>query len=110
MNPLIEWVIYIVAAFASMVLAHELAHLSKLREYRPKAKVYWEKGSIVVGTHKDYEGLTNKQLYMIYSEGVYMGIAPIFPICFLVHPIYILMIIPYIGFCWNDIKNMKKVR
>ena len=81
-------------------------HQLVLRSFGKKAEFHWEKGCIVCGTNEDYEGLSNKQLYQVYSLGVYAGFVPIFLACIFFHPIYISLIAPYVVACHYDIKNM----
>ena len=107
---LFEWILYFIITGIACIMCHEAAHQHRLRGYGRKAEIYWEKGCLVIGRHEEYEGLTNRQLYSIYSEGVYAGIAPIIFACILFHPIFILILLPYLGWSWHDIKNMKRTR
>jgi len=105
-----EWIFYMILTGAAMVLLHEAAHQKVLRKYGKNADLHWEKGCIVCGDHDSYKGLSKKQLYEIYSMGVYAGIIPIIFACILFHPIYILLLLPYIGWSWHDLKNMIRCR
>lgn len=105
-----ELLLYFFITGVAMILTHEWGHIRTLEAYGKKPKVHWEKGCLVCGTNATYKGLTNKQLYRVYSNGVYAGFLPIIFSCVLFSPIYVCMIIPYLACARSDIKNMRLTR
>ena len=110
MTTMLYWFLYFVITGALSIGLHEAGHLRIMKKHGRKAKLHWEKGCIVCGTHADYATMTRKQLYEVYSIGVWAGMIPIIISSVAIHPVYILMTLPYIGWSWHDLKNMKRCR
>lgn len=87
---------------------HEYGHVYAFRRMGKTVEPKLVKGTIVVGKPSDYKGLNKKQLQGIYGIGVLMGFLPILFGVLIVSPIVILFVFPYVGWCWNDLKNYRK--
>lgn len=92
------------------IAVHEWAHVEMLRGLGRKAKLHWRKGCFEAGTPKDYKGLSNRQLRKVYLSGVFMGLIPIIIGSTLFTPLYWLLLLPYIAWSRQDIKNAWRYR
>ena len=59
------------------IVLHELGHYIILRVFGRKPEIRIRSDRIVVGHDYDYNGLTDKQLYLIYMSGVVLGLIPV---------------------------------
>lgn len=92
------------------IVAHEWGHLKYMRKQgrNPKLRLY--KWCIQVGTPKDYNKFSNKQLRNVYLAGIIAGLIPIMIGSFLFSTWYLLLCPLYVLWCWRDINNAWRYR
>lgn len=107
---MIEIIVSLILLLFFVIVLHEWGHVVAFKELDRTVNVRFVKGTFIVGSPKDYEGLTKDQLRRIYEKGFVFGLLPILGASMLVQPIFILVYIPYLCWSWSDIKQIWRLR
>lgn len=101
-------VFYSLAIFFFSIVIHELGHIIALRSFKRYSEVrfgFQDNGwrpFIKTGFENDYEGLTPRQLQIVYAAGFWAGLVVIV-LAGIAHQFFFLLLAPYILGSWGDI-------